>query len=229
MKKEIKGIYLIERIVDFPNEVKKYYIGQALNIFDRLNQHCNNNSAGIDEAILRLGVDKFSFRILEVVKYKRNLDECESKWINYFKQEYGDKYMYNIAQTSNARTRRSNISQAMKKQIEDLFNEDLGRSIYAIAECFNVSFEDVISIRKPLLKKRGLKWENGKIIDRKTGQEIENWRGYQFTQKLANKIDEDLKCPKKTAKDIRYVSSSDLKIYQNTRDSYEYAPSIELK
>lgn len=200
MKKGIKGIYLIERIVDFPNEVKKYYIGQALNIFDRLNQHCDNNSAGIDEAILRLGVDKFSFRTLEVVKYKKDLDKCESKWINHFRQEYGDEYMYNIAQTSNARTRRFNISQAIRKQIEDLFNEDLGRSIYAIAECFNVSFEDVISIRKPLLEEKGLIWKKGKIIDRETGKEPENWRGYQFTKKLADRIDEDLTCPQNTTK-----------------------------
>lgn len=229
MKKEIKGIYLIERIEDFPGETKKYYVGQALNIFCRLNQHCNNNSTGIDETILKLGVDKFSFRILEVVKYKRDLDKCETKWINHFKQVYGDNYMYNIAQTSNTRIKRSNISQTIKKQIKDLFNEDLGRSIYAIAECFNVSFEDVISIRKPLLEKRGLRWKNGKMIDQNTGQESKDWRGYQFTQKLANKIDEDLKCPQKTAKDIRYVSSSDLKIYLETRDSYEYAPPIELK
>lgn len=136
---------------------------------------------------------------------------------------------YNIAQTSNTRMKRSNVSQAIKQRIEDLFNEDLGRSIYAIAECFNVSYEDVINIREPLLKEKDLAWKKGKIIDTKTGQESKDWRGYQFTKKLTNKIDEDLKCPQKTAKDIRYVSSSDLKIYLEMRDSYEYAPSIELK
>lgn len=63
----------------------------------------------------------------------------------------------------------------------------------------------------------------------KTGWEPENWRGYQFTKKLANKIEEDLKCPQKTAKDIRYVSNSDLTIYLKTKETYEYSPSMELK
>ncbi len=228
MKKEIKGIYLIESIEDFLNETK-YYVGQSLNIFERLNQHCNSNSPGIDKAILECGVDKFSFRILEVVKYKKDLDICESKWINHFRQKYGDEHMYNIVQTSNVRIKPTSIPPTIKKQIKDLFNEDLGRSIYAIAECFNVSYEYVIRIRKPLLAKNGLKWKNGKIIDMKTGMEPENWRGYQFTKKVANKIEEDLKCPQKTAKDIRYVSNSDLTIYLKTKETYEYSPSIELK
>jgi predicted GIY-YIG superfamily endonuclease len=43
MKKGIKGIYLIERIETFPCE-KKYYVGQAIDIFRRLNDHCTQNN-----------------------------------------------------------------------------------------------------------------------------------------------------------------------------------------
>ena len=103
MKKGIKGIYLIERIETFPCE-KKYYVGQAIDIFRRLNDHCTQNNPGIDNAISELGSDKFSFRILEIVHHAEDLDTCESKWINYYKELYGDEQMYNIAQTTNSRT-----------------------------------------------------------------------------------------------------------------------------
>ena len=66
MKKEIKGIYLIERIETVSDETKKYYIGQALDIFNRFNQHCTEIHPGIDAAITKLGSDKFSFRIIAV-------------------------------------------------------------------------------------------------------------------------------------------------------------------
>ena len=83
-KDELKGIYLIERTTVSTDDSKKYYIGQALDIFKRLNQHCVVNNLGIDEAITKYGVDKFSFRILEIVKTKEDLNTCESKWIKVF-------------------------------------------------------------------------------------------------------------------------------------------------
>ena len=51
MKKKIKGIYLIERIDMQQGETRKYYVGQSVDIFTRLNQHCSENNNGIDEAI----------------------------------------------------------------------------------------------------------------------------------------------------------------------------------
>lgn len=41
MKREIKGIYIIERVVELPDETRKYYIGQSIDIFNRFNQHCS--------------------------------------------------------------------------------------------------------------------------------------------------------------------------------------------
>lgn len=221
---EIKGIYLIERIESNSNETKKYYIGQALDIFSRLNQHCTQKNPGIDKAISELGSDKFSFRILEVVKHAKDLNTCETKWIEYYKKLYGDKQMYNIAQTTNARTM---IDSQIKAKIKRLFKEDLGRSIYAISEYFHISYEDVIKIRKPLLSKKGLKWKNGKIIDKATGQEPENWRGYQFTKKIADKINEELNKLDCSNEDIRFVSKSDLDIFLNSGNNYNYA--LEIK
>lgn len=129
MKKEIKGIYLIERIETVSDETKKYYVGQALDIFDRFNQHCTETHSGIDAAITKLGSDKFSFRILEIVKRAKDLNACETKWINIYKELYGDERIYNIAQTQNAR---KTINSQIKAKIKTLFEEDLGRSIYII-------------------------------------------------------------------------------------------------
>lgn len=223
MKKEIKGIYLIERIETVSDETKKYYVGQALDIFNRFNQHCTEIHPGIDAAITKLGSDKFSFRILEIVEFANDLNACETKWINLFKENYGDELMYNIAQTTNTRTE---IDPTIKEKVKILFNEDIGRSIYAIAEYFSIPYKDVIEIRKPLLKKKGLKWKNGKIIDI-NGVEPENWRGYQLTKKLSEKINTMLNTPGYSKKDIRSVSSADLEIYLKSGKEYCYASEIE--
>lgn len=224
MKKEIKGIYLIERIETVSDETKKYYVGQALDIFDRFNQHCTETHSGIDAAITKLGSDKFSFRILEIVKRAKDLNACETKWINIYKELYGDERIYNIAQTQNAR---KTINSQIKAKIKTLFEEDLGRSIYAIAEHFNIPYDDVIKIRKPLLSKNDLKWIKGKIVDTKTGKEPNDWRGYQFTKGLAKKIKAALDKPGSSKKDVRFVSQSDLDIFLNLGNNYCYAPEIE--
>lgn len=226
MKKEIKGIYLIERIVPLENETRKYYIGQALDIFTRLNQHCSVKNPGIDNAISELGVDSFSYRILEIVHRAKDLNQCETKWINHYKEKYGDTALYNIAQTTNDR---KIIDVQIKKRIINLFNEDIGRSIYAVAECFNVAYDDVIKIRKPLLKKHGLKWNSTRktIINELTGEEPENWRGYQLTEDLAKKVRAELEDPEKSERDISFVSKSDLAIFLNAGDNYLFAPVIK--
>lgn len=222
-KDELRGIYLIERLEVSSEDPKKYYIGQALDIFKRLNQHCFSKNRGIDEAITKYGVDKFSFRILEIVKAKEDLNACESKWIKTFIEKYGEDYLYNIAQTNNPR---NTLDSGIRQEITELFKEDIGRSIYSIAEYYNISYDKIIEIRKPLLKEKGLKWIRGKIVDIRTKQEPENWRGYQFTKKLAEKILNELKQEGISEKDIRYVSYSDLQIFLNTMDSYKFAPQF---
>lgn len=90
--------------------------------FRRLNDHCTQNNPGIDNAISELGSDKFSFRILEIVHHAEDLDTCESKWINYYKELYGDEQMYNIAQTTNSRT---TIDSQIKAQIKNYLKRNL--------------------------------------------------------------------------------------------------------
>ena len=222
-KDEIKGIYLIERIKISDNDPKKYYIGQALDIFKRLNQHCAVKNPGIDEALLKYGPDSFLFRILEVVKSQKDLDACESKWIDAYRAEYGDRSLYNISQTSNSRTR---INPAVKQEIISLFKTDIGQSIYAIAEYYDISFDKIIEIRKPILKENNLKWSQGKIINMSTKNEPANWRGYQFTRKLGDRITKELE-EGKSEQDIRYVSTTDLQIFLHSKDKYIFAPPIE--
>ena len=226
MKKKIKGIYLIERIEMQQGETRKYYVGQSVDIFARLNQHCSENNNGIDEAISSFGFEKFSFRILEKVKYVKELNDCELKWINYYRNQYGDSQMYNISQTTNP-CKQFDIS--VKNEIKSLFVEDIGRSIYAIAEFYDISYKDVIKIRKPLLSKQGLKWISGKIINKNSGREPDNWRGGRITKKTANKIDSILLDSNSSVKDIDFVSSSDLDVYLKSKGKYDYAPLIEVE
>lgn len=148
MDNPVKGIYLIERIETSSNDKRKYYVGQSIDIFKRFNEHCSNPNPGIDEAISKLGPDKFCFKVLEIVKYAENLGARESKWIDDYKKMYGDEQMYNISQTTN---KTKKIDPQIKKSIENLFIEDIGRSIYAIAESFGIWYMDVIKIRKPLV------------------------------------------------------------------------------
>lgn len=222
-KDEIKGIYLIERIQISDDDPKKYYIGQALDIFKRLNQHCAVKNPGIDEALWKYGPDSFLFRILEIVKSQKDLDARESKWIKAYRAEYGDRSLYNISQTSNPRTR---INSAVKQEIISLFKTDIGQSIYAIAEYYDISFDKIIEIRKPILKENNLKWSQGKIINMSTKNEPANWRGYQFTRKLGDRITKELE-EGKSEQDIRYVSTTDLQIFLHSKDKYIFAPPIE--
>lgn len=222
-KDEIKGIYLIERIKTSDDDHKKYYIGQALDIFKRLNQHCTVNNPGVDEAILKYGPDNFSFRILEIVKSQKNLNACESKWIETYREKYGDSALYNISQTNNPRYR---IDPALKREVVSLFREDIGQSIYAIAEHYNISYDKIIDIRKPILKENNLKWYRGKIINMSTKEEPENWRGYQLTRELGKRILKELN-EGKSEQDIRYVSTTDLRIFLNSKDKYIFAPAID--
>ena len=231
MKREIKGIYLIERVCSLPeNEKRKYYVGQSINIFDRLNQHCTEGKSGIDRSISELGADKFSFKILEKVEKAKDLDDCEKKWIEHYRKLHGDEQLYNISQTANAR--RNGIDAETRENIKKLFIEDLGRSIYAIAEYFDISYKDVIKIRKPLLEKKGLIWKKCKFITAKTGEDAENWRGGVLTQKQVKIVNEILAEPGKTKKDIpsSLISESDLNVYLEFKKSgkeYNCAPPIE--
>jgi len=227
--KDIKGIYMIQRI----NEEKEdtlYYIGQSVGIFNRWKQHCNGNEQNIDKAIQKIGCLNFAFTILEVVSKTANLNSCETKWINIYKEK-GENLMFNIKQTSNPNPYL--IDPTIKKEIKKLFEEEIERSIYAIAEKFEIGFNDVIKIRKPLLKKQGLKYDMRlkNIVDA-DGRHPDNWKGNRVTKNMAEKIIE-LKAQNIDDDDIVYecnISIIDLKIfykeYEDIKDSYDFGEKI---
>lgn len=84
IRKTVKGIYLIERLTE-ETTAPKYYVGQAIDIFERFNEHCNGRNQYIDKEINKIGYDKFNYRILEIVEKQSDLNECETKWIKYYK------------------------------------------------------------------------------------------------------------------------------------------------
>ena len=227
IRKTVKGIYLIERLTE-ETTAPKYYVGQAIDIFERFNEHCNGRNQYIDKEINKIGYDKFNYRILEIVEKQSDLNECETKWIKYYKNLYGDKSLYNIVQTTNINP--YNIDKNLKKTIKELFKKDIGRSIYAISEYFNIPWQDVITIRKPILKSFNLIYSKDikNIVDKETMTVPDNWRGPILTQKLATKILTDIQNGV-DKKDIDYVAKADITIFLNSyNENYEYASEIIL-
>ena len=203
IRKTVKGIYLIERLTE-ETTAPRYYVGQAIDIFERFNEHCNGRNQYIDKEINKIGYDKFNYRILEIVEKQSDLNECETKWIKYYKN--------------------------LKKTIKELFKKDIGRSIYAISEYFNIPWQDVITIRKPILKSFNLIYSKDikNIVDKETMKVPDNWRGPILTQKLATKILTDIQNGV-DKKDIDYVAKADITIFLNSyNENYEYASEIIL-
>ena len=76
----------------------KIYIGQALSIWSRANEHNSKNIQICDRA---LKMHSATIEILEIVSDVLQLDEIESKWINYYNAT--DKNIgYNILKNGNA-------------------------------------------------------------------------------------------------------------------------------
>jgi len=229
--KDIKGVYLIERINIDNNKVEPlYYVGKSVGVFNRWKQHCNGNEQHIDKTIKEIGYSNFAFSILEVVSKTKDLDNCETKWINNYKAK-GECLMYNISQTNNVNPHL--IDAKTKEEIKKLFESEIGRSIYAIAEKYKISFNNVIEIRKPLLKKQGLKYDMRlKNIVNTDGKHPENWKGNHITKNMYDKILE-LRRQEIDNDDISYecnISTTDLKIffneYEKMKDKYHFSETL---
>jgi hypothetical protein len=186
--KKIKGIYLIERITHIDG-APIYYIGQAKDVFKRFADHYTGSEQLIDSTIQQLGFIEFTLRILEVVNKQTDRDEREEYWINHFIEQHGEASVFNKRTGGRSGTSKINVSRTredntIKKEIKQLFIEEIGRSIYAIAEKYQKPWEEIRDIRKPLLRKYGLKWERKSrtIVRMDNGSEPDNWHGGQITQ-----------------------------------------------
>lgn len=76
------GIYLIHCI-----KTRTYYIGQALDIERRLNEHFSRSkylNGALYEDIRKYGADNFSSSVLEIVRDPSQLDKAEAKWIKIY-------------------------------------------------------------------------------------------------------------------------------------------------
>lgn len=229
--RDIKGIYLIERINIGESDIEPiYYVGQSVGVFNRWRQHCEGNEQRIDLEIKRFGPINFSFSILEVVSKTEDLNERETYWINEFKRK-GESSLFNVSQTNNRN--QYVLDSSIKNEIKSLFEEEIGRSIYAISEKYRVSFREVVKLRKPLLKGHGLKYDNrSKNIVDDTGQFPDYWKGDRLTQTLAETILK-LESQGLDISDIAYecnISKADLSKflgeYSENDQVYDFAESI---
>ena len=83
----MQGIYLITNLIN-----GKKYVGQSRDICKRFKKHIastkeptgNNYTTIITQALIKYGVENFSFVILEFVEDRLLLNERELYWINYF-------------------------------------------------------------------------------------------------------------------------------------------------
>lgn len=233
IKKLIKGVYLIELILDKKNTDRpRYYVGMSEDIFERWKQHCSEEEQYIDKIIKEYGYTKFIFRILETVSKKSELKTCETKWINFYKKKVGEQLMYNISETKNLNPNK--LDKGIKDEIKQLFIRDIGRSIYAISEKYNIEWKEVMNIRKPILKQNGLRYDmkTKNIVDIQTKKIPNNWRGYRMTKTLSDKI-LLLKAEGKDDKDIANecnISITDLMIfykeYEKKESQYNFAFKI---
>src|ERR1700677_4923302 len=79
------------QIYIFQNKINnKIYVGQATNFTARVKQHIRNAKNGkknhhFYSALSKYGIDQFNYFIIEDLECKKELDEAEKFWIQYFR------------------------------------------------------------------------------------------------------------------------------------------------
>lgn len=227
----LQGIYIIEN-VNARDDSPRFYVGKAIDIFQRLNQHCIGSTQYIDRTIVKEGVTNFLFSVLEVVKKEADLDSRENYWIKSYGEKYGNEKLYNIKLPEiKNNLNPTKPDSKTKKEIEKLFQNEINRSIYSIAEKYNLDWNEIVKIRKPILKQQGYKWNKKKrcIVD-SNDNKPEKWNGGRITQK---QLDYILANFDKEPKDLSIgskMSPSDLNLfkeeYKNSGNNYKVAPNI---
>lgn len=225
----IKGIYLITRKVAQNDGEPLYYIGQAKNIFERFQEHCENGcQSGIDAAINKYGITSFSFEILEIVKRQADRDKREKAIIKEYIEKYRENMLYN-RQTGGKQgykqinTDRQKDDNDIRRKIREIFKQDMGYSVDLIAEHFHVDGLTVIKIRKPLLKQNGLKYDNSKkqVVYMETGEIPDNWRGGVLTKKQVALYNKNKNMELDELANLMKISITDLKVFKEEYEGHE--------
>ena len=141
-KLKVCGIYKI----NYDNG--KIYIGQALSIWSRANEHNSKNIQVCDRALKKHSA---TIEILEIVSDILLLDTIENKWINYYNAT--DKTIgYNILKNGNVSGKRGveNCNAVFNKsqidEIVDLLIHNTKLSYKDIANLYSVSQDTILNI-----------------------------------------------------------------------------------
>lgn len=139
---KICGIYKI----NYDNG--KIYIGQALSIWSRANEHNHKNIQICDQALKK---HQATIEVLEQVFDVLQLDETETKWINFYNAT--DKTIgYNILKNGNASGKRgiencnSKFDEQQLNEIIDLLINNTKLSYKDIANLYRVSQDTILNI-----------------------------------------------------------------------------------
>lgn len=139
---KICGIYKI----NYDNN--KIYIGQALNIWSRANEHNHKNIQICDQALKK---HQATIEILEQVFDILQLDEIENKWINFYNAT--DKTIgYNILKNGNVSGKRgiencnSKFNEQQLNEIINLLINNTKLSYKDIANLYQVSQNTILNI-----------------------------------------------------------------------------------
>lgn len=126
----------------------KIYIGQALSIWSRANEHNSKNVQLCDKALKKHAA---TIEVLEIVSDITLLDEIESKWITYYNST-NKNIGYNILEDGNASGKKgtdncnASFNESQINEIVDLLINSTKMSYKDIAKQYNVDPSTILNI-----------------------------------------------------------------------------------
>ena len=189
-RKYLRGIYLIERTGgEVCTNEPTYYIGQSIDLFIRLENHFTTpNGQEIDRAIAKIGIENFKCSILALADTQKERNQLEQEWIKRYADKYGEAALYNRTTGGKSESKKLNddrdiISKDIRDKISKVFESCIDFPIYLLAEKFELSFSDIINIRKPILRKTGMHYDifKRRCVITKTREVPAIWRAGQYT------------------------------------------------
>lgn len=121
-------------------------------------------------------------------------------------------------------TDRQKIDNDIKKKIIKIFEQDIGYSVYLIAEHFDIDGLTVINIRKIILKRNELEYNNSikHVVYINTGKIPDNWRGGILTKKQVNLYKKNSNMELEELANLMNISKTDLKVFKQEYNPQKY-------